>query len=70
MTEDNPGWDCATMGNLTCGAGSTSPTMGYHTEAAYYGIPDTAAQPGAPLDGIGFVIVLLVLWIARREQRN
>ena len=61
IQEDDPGWDCATMGNLICGPDSVSPTMGYHDVMTYYGMPDTAMQE--PTDGgLTGVIMILILF--------
>ena len=59
MTEDMAGWDCSTMGNLTCGAGAVLPdgTVVQHT--TYYGLPDTAMVPTD--GGLTFVGVLVLL---------
>lgn len=55
MYEDDPGWDCATMGNMICG-----PML-----------PNTSMQEvpsGLPLDGIGLIVVLFATLIFRRNR--
>lgn len=58
MYEDDPGWDCATMGNRICGTLNAD-------------MPDTSMQEvpsGLPLDGIGLIVVLLATLIFRRNR--
>lgn len=77
MFEDDPGWDCHTMGNRDCG--DTHYTSGDHDAGVghAYGwtpevaLPDTSMQEvpsGLPLDGIGLIVVLFATLIFRRNR--
>ena len=54
MTEDTPGWDCATMGNRVCG--SPDGTLTYHPEA---GQPYVLADVRGTWDGVTLTPALL-----------
>ena len=53
VEEDDPRWDCRTMGNLVCGEGAT--VAGVSVPAGDYGDGDRVAGPvGACLAGLGY----------------
>lgn len=54
VQEDEPGWDCRTMGNLVCGEGAT--VAGVVVPAGDYRHGDQVAGPvGGCLAGLGYM---------------
>lgn len=66
IMEDDPGWDCRTMGNLMCGPDDPPGAVSAHTMT----LPDTAVAPpvGPDLTGPIVVIVLLVTLVTDRVR--
>jgi LPXTG-motif cell wall-anchored protein len=56
LQEDDPGWDCTTMGNLICGPGHG------------YNLPHTGSEPVIAGTGLLFLLAGTALLLAARRR--
>ena len=69
IEEDEPGWDCETMGNGVCGpAADTGDVADQPTELAYTGMTDALGFIGAIILLVGIILVITSTHRARSKR--